>query len=102
MSDFADLIADSLDPQILETFGDDVTYTPSAGVAYTLNCVLDSGEAVQDGQRVYQTAWAPLANFTAGEPARGDAVTINAAVYHVRDIERQHLDGRLLKISVAA
>lgn len=100
MSDFSDLVADSLDPQLIETFGDDVTYTPRGGAAYTLTCVLDSGEAVQTGERVYQTAWAPLSSFTGGEPARGDSVVISSVTYRVADVEKQHLDGRLLKLSV--
>ena len=100
MSRFGDLVAESVDPVILDEFGDEITYTPRGGAAYTLTCVLDSGEAVQTGERVYQTAWAPLSSFTGGEPARGDSVTIAAVTYRVADVEKQHLDGWLLKLAV--
>ena len=87
---------------MLATFGDAVTYTTRAGESYTLTCVLDSGEAIQTGERVYQTAWAPLSSITAGEPARGDSVLIGSTTYRVADIEKEHFDGRLLKLSVVS
>ncbi len=90
-----------MDPVILGSHSNDVTYNPRAGGSYTLTCVLDSGEQVQEAKRVYQTAWAPLGNFT-GEPVKGDAVVIGSVTYRVSDIEKQHFDGRLLSLSVNA
>lgn len=102
MAVFSDIIAESMYPAMLDTFGDSVTYQPRAGESYTLTCVLDSGEAVQASERVYQTAWAPLSSFTGGEPVRGDSVTVDSVTYRVADIERQHFDGRLLKLVVTS
>lgn len=101
MSAFSELVDGQLDPAILDQFGDEISYTPRAGDSYTLTCVLDSGEAVQTGERVYQTAWAPFSSFTGGEPARGDSVTADGVTYRVADVEREALGGRKLKLSVS-
>lgn len=100
MSTFSELVNEGLYPNLLATFGDETTYAPRTGDSYTLTCVLDSGEAVQTAERVYQTAWAPLSSFEA-EPVRGDLITIDDREYVVSSVEKQHLDGRLLKLSLA-
>lgn len=100
MSVFSDLVSASLDPVILDQHGDEVTYTPRAGESYTLTCVLDSGEAVQQSERVYSTAWAPISSFTGGEPERGDSVEVDGVTYRVADVEKEHLGGRRLKLAV--
>jgi hypothetical protein len=98
MSDFSDLITDTLEPQLLATFGDEITYYPRVGTDYAITGVLDSGSAVQQGERAYQTFWAPLANFTGGEPVKGDHIVIGTTTYRVGDIDKEHLGGRLLKL----
>lgn len=100
MSAFGDLVADGVDPVILEQFGDEITYYPAAGDEYTITVVLDSGTELQQQEKVYQTAWAPISSFTAGEPAKGDRVEIDSRTYRVADVEKQHLGGRLLKLAL--
>lgn len=100
MSAFGDLVSGGLDPTVLDQFGDDITYQPGSGDEYTLTCVLDSGTELQQQERIYQTAWAPLSSFTGGEPLRGDRVEIDSRTYRVADVEKQHLDGRLLKLAL--
>lgn len=100
MSAFSDLVAESLNPEILDAFGDEVTYTTrAADASYAVTVVLDTGEQVQQAERVYQTAWAPLSSFES-EPARGDLVVIGDSTYRVADVEKQPQDGRLLKLSL--
>lgn len=95
-----DAASSLLNASMLKYFADPITYTPSGGVPYSLNAVLDSGEAVQSNERVYQTAWAPLANFVGGEPAKGDTVVIGSITYLVSTIEKEHLNGRRIGLSV--
>jgi len=102
MSSFSDIIADLLEPAILTGFGDSVTYQPRAGESYTLTCVLNSGEALQAQERVYLTAWAPATSFTGGEPVRGDSVVFGTITYRVAEVERQDMNGRLLKLVVSS
>ncbi len=78
MSTFSDLVADSLDPQILSEFGDeDFSYIQKAGGSYTLTGVLTSGTELQKAEGVYYTIWASIGNFTLGEPLNGDTVVVN-------------------------
>ncbi len=101
MSDFSTLVTDCLDPHSLSVFGDDVEYYPRQGDEYTLTCVLDSGEEVQQGERVYLTLRAPIASFTAGEPRKDDRVTFGGVTYRVADTEKESLSlWRTLKLSV--
>lgn len=101
MSQYSTLITDALDPQVLGVFGDEVAYYPrQSGTPYTLTAVLNSGEVVQQGERVYLTLWAPVASFTAGEPRKGDSVVAESITYRVADIERDFSGGRLLKLAV--
>jgi hypothetical protein len=99
MSVFSDLVADNLDPVMLAEFGDEVTYTPRVGDSYTVTVVLASGEAVQQSRHVYQTAWAPITSFVA-EPVKGDSIIFEGVTYRVGDIEKHHLGGRILSLSV--
>lgn len=89
-----------MDAVIETVYGDSVQYYPAQSSDYTLTGVLDSGDAVQQGERAYQTFWAPLANFTHGEPTKADRVVIGSTTYRVADVEKQHLDGRMLKLVV--
>lgn len=87
-----------MDAVIETVYGDSVTYHPSTGADYAITGVLDSGTPINQGERAYQTFWAPLANFTHGEPTKADRVVIGSNTYRVADVEKQHLDGRLLKL----
>ena len=89
-----------LDTAVLATFADDVEYRPRGGGLYTLNAVLNSGEPVQAGERVYATLWAPIGNFTDGEPVKADIVVFGGVTYRVADIEKDNSGGRLLKLAV--
>lgn len=89
-----------MDTVVLATFADVVEYFPRQGSPYTLTGVLNHGEVVQEGERVYMTLWAPLANFTAGEPRKADIVTFEAVTYRVADVEKDFTGGRLLKLAV--
>ena len=89
-----------MDAVIETVYGDSVQYYPSAATDYAIIGVLDSGDAVQQGERAYQTFWAPLANFTHGEPTKADRVVIGSTTYRVAEVEKQHIDGRLLKLVV--
>lgn len=81
--------------------GDEVSYHPRQGDEYTLTGVLDSGEEVQRTRRVYATLRAPLANFTSGEPRKGDRVVLNGNTYWVSNVEKETAAGwRLLELSV--
>jgi hypothetical protein len=101
VSRFSDLVSGGVDPIVLDTFGDEITFQPRTGTAYTMTAVLDSGDQVQQSQRVYQTAWAPLSSFTGGEPAKGDSVVIDGRTFRVADIDPEYLGGRLLKLALA-
>lgn len=90
----------SMDSVQLATFGDTVTFTPRGGVGYALTCIVSSGEPVQQGERVYKTLWAPLANFTGGEPRKGDTVVITGVTYRAGEPETNHFGGRKLPLSV--
>jgi hypothetical protein len=89
-----------MDAVIETVYGDAVQYYPRVGTDYEINGVLDSGQAVQQGERVYQTFWAPLANFTGGEPVKGDHIVFDSVTYRVADIDKHHLDGRMLFLQV--
>lgn len=89
-----------MDSVIETVYGDAVQYYPAAGTDYAITGVLDSGEAVQQGERAYQTFWAPLANFTHGEPTKADRIVIGSTTYRVADVEKQHLDSRRLRLVV--
>ena len=91
-----------MDAQLLVSHGETVEFSPRIGDAYEIGCVLSFGEAVQNDSRVYATAWAPLASFTGGEPAKGDVLTHDETRYRVADIEKDSAGGRLLKLSVIA
>lgn len=99
MSTFGGLFNSATVP-LLAVFGDEATYYPRAGDSYTITLVFDTGEQVQTSQRVYQTAWAPLASFTGGEPLKGDTVTMDGATYRVADVEKDAESNRLLKLAV--
>jgi hypothetical protein len=102
VSRFGDLVASCVDPVVLDVFGDEITYQPRTGTAYTITAVLNSGDEVQQTQRVYQTAWAPLSAFLGGEPAKGDTVVIDGRTFRVADIDPEYLGGRLLKLALAS
>lgn len=99
MSLFASAVAGMNSVQ-LAAFGDAVVYFPRGGVDYTLTGVLNSGEKVQEGERVYMTLWAPVASFTAGEPRKADIITFESVTYRVADVEKDFTGGRLLKLAV--
>ena len=99
MSTFSGLF-DSATVPILAVFGEEATYYPRAGDSYTIALVFDTGEQVQTSQRVYMTAWAPVASFTGGEPVKGDAIVLNSQTYRVSDVEKDDSGGRKLKLSV--
>ncbi len=102
MSSFSDLVDDSLDPQILSEFADDdFTYIQKAGGSYALTGVLTSGTELQKAEGVYYTIWAPVANFTLGEPLNGDKVVIGGNLFRVAGTpERDDLGlSRTIKLS---
>lgn len=86
---------------LIEFEGQTVTYTPRGGSGYSLRGILYSGEEVQQGDKAYQTIWAPIGNFTAGEPRKGDTVVIGAITYRVGEPEKQDWDVRVLPLSVS-
>lgn len=100
MSTFSGLF-DTATVPLLAVFGEEATYYPRAGDSYTITLVFDTGEQVQTSQRVYMTAWAPLASFTGGEPVKGDSLVLNDQTYRVADVEKQAEDNRLLKLAVS-
>jgi hypothetical protein len=97
---FSQLAAEGLMAATLNTFGEAATFSPRAGDSYSITVAPDSGENVQTSTRVYMTAWAPLSSFTGGEPVKGDTITIGSILYRVADIEKDAIDGRLLKLAV--
>ena len=99
MSTFGGLFDTAAVP-LLAVFGEEATYYPRAGASYTITLVFDTGEQVQQSQRAYQTAWAPLASFTGGEPLKGDHLVLDSVTYRVADVEKDTGGGRLLKLAV--
>lgn len=99
MSNFADLVHRHLDPKLSDTFGDDVEYR-SRGETYTIRVILDKGDDVKQQSYAYQTAFAPLSAFTAGEPVKGDTLAYQGITYRVSHIDKLDFDGRQLRLAV--
>lgn len=98
MSLFSEAFQSAL-PSLLEVHGEEITYNTRPGESFALVGILNFGEEVQ-ADRAYMTFWAPLASFTAGEPRKGDTVTIDGALYRVADVITDNVHGRLLRLVV--
>lgn len=76
----------------IRAFGQAVTFTPAVGSSYSLQGILDSGEATEAlAPAAAYVLWAPLTSFAA-EPVKGDEVSIGSNTFIVADVHKEPND----------
>ncbi len=82
-----DSVAGGLNDACLAAFGQQFTYAPQNGAAFTLTGILDVGARQEDSAPgTYALLFAKAAAF-AEPPVRGDEVTVGNSIYKVVDLE---------------
>lgn len=80
----------------LESMGEDITYTPVAGVAKTVRGLfLAPFQTIDLGQGAFQTARTEFVAMTADfpTPKRNDTIQRGAVVYKIREVESDAVGG---------
>jgi hypothetical protein len=88
-----DRLTGSLNNRVLSTFGKELTYTPSAGVPFTVTGILETGAGEEDTTPgAYAVLFVKTEAFTQ-PPARGDQVAVGDVAYKVVDLDADSAGG---------
>ena len=91
-------LLNSLNNTILGTFGREVTYSPSTGVAVTIQAIVETAKETEDAAPgVYAVLFLRLADLPQA-PERGDEVAVDNLLYKVFDIEADGGGGVMLRL----
>jgi hypothetical protein len=97
MADFASLL-NALNSAALTAFGREVTYSPQVGMPSAIRAIFQpSHEPEENSPGIYGVLFIRMGDL-AQQPARGDEVSIDGALYKVFDVEADASGGAVLRL----